>query len=379
MADKKEPKVPMTDFSNKKVRMGEHKRLQDYGEDIATIYLREIAKVPLLSKQREIDLGKSIRLGGRKINRLTLKCLDAMKGIDSPNQELVRDQISPGDFTGHKGEIPRSVIQKLEKSLQNSGSDANGLRNLVAELRKTEADVKAAKAEMIQSNLRLVVSIAKAYVNGGLSLLDLIQEGNLGLMKAVTRYDYRKGFKFSTYASWWIRQAITRALTDKSKIVRIPVHLVEIKKKVEKASYQLNKELGRDPLAEEISKKAGVRPKDVLNVMDLMEEPVSLETPVGKDGSRLEDFIGSEESVIFNETLLENMDVAKKTESLLASLKPREGEIVRLRFGIGEPESWTLDEIGKRWGISRERVRQIEMKALKRLKTQSTATVPRDV
>jgi RNA polymerase primary sigma factor len=212
------------------------------------------------------------------------------------------------------------------------------------------------------------VSIAKTYINRGLTFLDLIQEGNMGLMKAVTKYDYRRGFKFSTYASWWIRQAITRALADKSRTIRIPNHLLETRSKIIKAFHQLIRDFGREPSPEEIAKKAGIPTSNVRKVMYLIQEPVSLETPVGEDGSKLQDLIGSEESLSFNDDLIENMDVAKKARDLLSLLNPREEEILKLRFGIGLPSGYTLEEIGKRFGISRERVRQIEERAIKKLK-----------
>lgn len=190
----------------------------------------------------------------------------------------------------------------------------------------------------------------------------------MGLMKAVTRYDYRKGFKFSTYASWWIRQAITRALADKSRTIRIPNHLLETRSKIVKAFHELIKDLGRDPRPEEIAEKARIPLNSVLKVTSLIQEPVSLETPVGEDGSQLQDLVGSEQSLSFNDDLIENMDLARKIQDLLSLLNPREKEILRLRFGIGQPSGYTLEQIGKQFGISRERVRQIEERALNKLK-----------
>ncbi len=242
----------------------------------------------------------------------------------------------------------------------------------MGDLKKTEDHLKAAIAQMIQSNLRLVVRIAKGYANRGLSFLDILQEGNLGLIKAVTKYDYRKGFKFSTYAVWWIRQAITRALADKSRTIRIPNHLLEMKSKISKASHRMIKERSREPFPDEIASEAGIDLSNVQKVMNLIQEPVSLETPVGGD-SKLEDVIGSEESLSFSNDLLDSMDKAKNARYLLSLLDPREEQILRLRFGIGQPRSYTLEEVGKRFGISRERVRQIEQKALRKLQAKPKA------
>ncbi len=339
----------------------------DRDMNIAAMYLREMRKLPLLTREKEIELAKRIRLGERKILTLLLKCSDAVGEIDRVDHELKNGEIKPRDIDRFREKITSEVVRKLEELAQHSRDDGNRFRDLLAELKKTEADLKAAKEEMIQSNLRLVVRIAKGYVNRGLSLLDLLQEGNLGLMRAVERYDHRKGFKFSTYAVWWIRQSITRALADKSRTIRIPNHLLERRIKISKIFHQMIRERGRKPLLEEIASEAGIDLNNVQKVMDLIQEPVSLETQVGEDG-KLEDFVGDEESLSFIEGLLECMDQARKTWDLLSLLNPREQQILRLRFGIGEPTSYTLEEVGKRFGISRERVRQIEKKALNRLK-----------
>jgi RNA polymerase primary sigma factor len=331
--------------------------------NIASIYLKEMNRIPLLSRKREIELAKRIQQSSKRIGDLIRQCPITTKEIEQSHQRS-RKKALAGSGEG----IAPKVIRKLLKLGQSAGEDSQRLTDLVERLREAEADVNAAKAEMIQSNLRLVVSIAKIYINRGLSFMDLIQEGNMGLMKAATRYDYRKGFKFSTYASWWIRQAITRALSDKSRTVRIPNHLLETRSKIVKAFHYLVKDLGRDPLPEEIAKRAAIPLGNVLKVMSLIQEPVSLETPVGEEGSRLQDLVGSEESMTFNDDLIETMDLAKKTRDLLSLLGPREEQILRLRFGIGMPSGYTLEEIGKQFGISRERVRQIEERALKKLK-----------
>jgi len=342
-----------------------------FGHDgnIAAVYFKEMNRFPLLKREREVELAKRIRLGEQKIRGLLSKCSDALDRIDPCSRELETDHGTPGEFARSKEEIIRDVTRRVEEFGQGALHERHRLRDLLAGLRETEDDVKAARAEMVQSNLRLVVRIARIYAGRGMSFLDMIQEGNLGLMKAVERYDYRKGFKFSTYASWWIRQAVTRALSDKSRTIRIPNHMLETKRKISKVSHQLTKEWGRDPSPEEIAEETDVALDNVQRVMDLIEEPVSLESPVGDDGNILKDLIGDEENLNLNDDFLENMDQTKKTQDLLSLLNSREEKILRLRFGIGEPSSYTLEECGKRFGISRERVRQIETRALKRLRT----------
>jgi RNA polymerase primary sigma factor len=359
--------------AGEEVDTGNREEMPEHDKNIAGIYFREMSKLPLLTREREIELARRIQLGEQKIRIVILRCSAAVEEIDRLGHELENEEIKSGDVDRSREDITGKVIRKLEKLTRHSGGNRDRFRGLLAELKKTEADVKAAKEEMIQANLRLVVCIAKRYINRGLSFLDLIQEGNLGLMRAVGRYDYRRGYKFSTYASWWIRQAITRALGDKSRTIRIPNHLLEMKGKVLKAYHQLVKELGRKPLPEEIAEKTRIPLGNVQKVIELVEEPVSLETPMGEDGGKLENLIGSEEDVSFDDNILENMDQTRKIRALLSLLNWREQQILRLRFGIGEPSSYTLEEVGKRFGISRERVRQIELRALNRLKGQRRA------
>jgi len=342
----------------------------DRNTNIAGIYFREVSKIPLLTRKKEIELAKRIQLGERRIHTLLRESSAAEEEINRLSKELEKRETKPRRLHRSREEVLRELMRKLEELSNPSGNGGGKFRELLTELKKTEADVEAAKAEMIQSNLRLVACIAKRYLNRGLSFLDLIQEGNLGLMKAVGRYDYRRGFKFSTYASWWIRQAITRALGDKSRTIRIPNHLLEMKSKIVKAFHQLVKELGRKPLPEEIAARTKIPLADVQKVIELAHEPISLETPVGDDGGKLEDLMEDGNSSSFGDDLLDTMDQERKTQDLLSLLNWREAQILRLRFGIGEPSTYTLEEVGKRFGISRERVRQIEERALNKLKAQ---------
>jgi RNA polymerase primary sigma factor len=341
----------------------------DQNINIAGIYFKEMNKLPLLGREREIELAKRIRLAEKKVRRVLRELSVVLKTRNEFVQEPPEGDTDPRSVAPFKQAVMEALAEALDGNGDAPKADQNQLRDLLAELKKAEAEAQAAKSEMIQSNLRLVVSIAKNYINRGLSFLDLIQEGNLGLMRAVEKYDYRRGFRFSTYSSWWIRQAITRALADKSRTVRIPIHMLGMKSKVLETFQQLIEQLGRKPLPEEVARKANIQLVDVERIMELGQEPVSLEAPVTEDGSKLEDLIENPDSAPFHEDLLDNIDQAQKTRNLLSLLNTREEKILRFRFGIGEPSSYTLEEVGRRFNISRERVRQIEQRALQKLKS----------
>jgi RNA polymerase primary sigma factor len=258
--------------------------------------------------------------------------------------------------------------QDLIKALEDeSGVSREELRLLTRELASSESYTQRAKAEMIQANLRLVVSIAKRYVNRGLQFLDLIQEGNIGLMRAVDKFEYQRGHKFSTYATWWIRQAITRAIADQARTIRIPVHLIETINRIIRTSRFMEQELGREPSPEEIAERLEIDAAQVRRALKIARAPVSLESPVGEDDSELSDFIEDTNSPSPSEQAF-RADLQAKTHELLDTLPDRERKILRLRFGIGERSDHTLEEVGRDFNLTRERIRQLETKALEKLR-----------
>jgi RNA polymerase primary sigma factor len=259
--------------------------------------------------------------------------------------------------------VPTRELRALERE---AGLPRRQLHVLLAEIEVSDREVRRAKKELMEANLRLVVSVAKRYLGSDLSLLDLIQEGNIGLMKAVDRFQYRRGFKFSTYATWWIRQAITRAIADHSRTIRIPVHMVETLNRISRVNRAMVNELGREPTPEELAQRTGVPAKKVRLILESSRKPLSLETPIGED-SELGDFLEDKSAGSPNDSLL-TQDLTTQVERALAMLSPKEKEILRLRFGIGEEGEHTLEEVGKRFAVTRERIRQIEAKALRKLR-----------
>jgi RNA polymerase primary sigma factor len=316
-----------------------------------------VRSIPYTHTQRKALIGAirqaadEMRPLEREANRLE-KRVEATRsnGNRELRKELRQARSNLGDF---EGRIQASALE-LRRSYQNI---MNG-----------EEQAEAAKGELIEANLRLVVSIAKKYTNRGLQFLDLIQEGNIGLMKAVDKFEYRRGYKFSTYATWWIRQAITRAIADQARTIRIPVHMIETINKLIRTSRQLVQEYGREPTSEEIAKRMEIPVVKVRKVLKIAQEPISLETPIGEEeDSHLGDFI-EDRGVISPAEAVININLKEQTESVLKTLTPREEKVIKMRFGLDDGSEHTLEEVGQSFAVTRERIRQIEAKALRKLR-----------
>ena len=387
-------------------------------EDLVQAYFHSMGDISILTKDEEVELAKKLE-EGKGIIAGIIQPLPITKKIEnnfvSEEEILEEDERASQimDLTLIRLEILVRKARKLLEDLSQYGGTLKSLKNLIKNeqskkkgksakliamedvanraqiilkkiesevgikvedllnkwerISKAQAFVLEAKNELITRNLRLVVNIAKNYVGRGLPLLDLIQEGNIGLMKAVDKFKYEKGFKFSTYATWWIRQAITRALIDQTKTIRVPVHMMEFYNRVTKASRELTQELGREPTDEEIAKRLSVPTRKVEEVFRAIQDPIALQTPVGDEDTELEDFIGDKNSPSpYSDA--ENKEISGYIKKVLGTLTPKEEKVIRMRFGIGVDRDHTLEEVGRHLTITRERVRQIEAKALRKLK-----------